>query len=296
MPGSTPPDKKIILITGCSSGFGLLTAARLASRGHQVIATMRNLDKQGPLQDEVRRRQASVDVRQLDVTDPKSIAACMKDVGEEYGRIDVLINNAGFGMAGFFEDLTQEEIRAQFETNFFGVQNVTRAVIPFMRPQGWGKIINLSSVSGFSASPAFGAYCASKWALEAFSEALRYELRLFGIDVHLIEPGTYRTKIFDENARRAKNFANPESPYFVYSSHLDKLVKDHVADCHKDPEDIAALAEKIINSCRAPFRNIPDIETQFMAALRKVLPFRAYSWLVNRAVFGGIKPTPPAAA
>ena len=115
--------------------------------------------------------------------------------------LDCVVNNAGYGIGGAFEDLTQEEIREQMETNFFGVQNVIREALHLMRNRGEGRIINISSVSGFSASPCFGAYNASKWALEGFSESLRYELKPFGIKVLLIEPGIYKTKILTENRR-----------------------------------------------------------------------------------------------
>jgi len=275
---------KVILITGCSSGFGLLIAARLASKNHQVIATMRDLRKKDALINEVNKRCGTAAVYAMDVTDKDSIHQTVSEIGTKYGYIDVLINNAGYGIGGFFEDLTDNEIRQQMETNFFGVQNVTRSIIPFMRQRRHGKIINISSVAGFSASPAFGAYNASKWALEAFSESLRYELKLFGIDVLLIEPGTYKTKIFEENARYAKNFNNPESPYYHYSQQLKKRTMEYVADCHKDTEDVAALAEKLINIKNSPFRNIPDIESKTLSILRKFLPFKIYSWIIQTAL------------
>lgn len=281
---------KIILITGTSSGFGLRMAARFASQGHQVIATMRNLEKQGALLDEVKRRGGGlVEVMPLDVTDSQSIKDLATTIGARFGYVDVLINNAGYGIGGFFEDLTEEEIREQMETNFFGVQNLTRQIIPFMRQRRQGKIINLSSVAGFSTSPCFSAYNTSKWALEAFSESLRYELKQFGIDVHVIEPGTYRTKIFYENARYAQNFDNPNSPYYNLSQNLKKRVMDFVDDCHKDPEEIAIVAEKLIKAKHAPFRNIPDIESQILFTLRKFLPFRAYSFMIEKALLSGVK-------
>lgn len=281
----------VVLITGCSSGFGLLTAARLAAKGYTVVATMRDLKKEGNLTSEVNRRGGAVEVLQMDVTDKQSVTRAVERIKMGHGRIDVLVNNAGYGMGGFFEDLIDEEIRAQMETNFFGVQNVTRAVIPLMRfPPGGreatrqcrrGKIINISSVAGFSASPAFSAYNASKWALEAFSESLRYELQFFGIDVLLIEPGTYKTKIFYENAQYARHFDNPASPYFVWSQHLRKRVMDYVNDCHKDPEEIGIMVEKLIRAKNPPFRNIPDIESQVLYWLRRILPFRAYSAMIR---------------
>jgi NAD(P)-dependent dehydrogenase (short-subunit alcohol dehydrogenase family) len=258
-----------------------LTAARLAAKGYTVVATMRDLKKEGNLTSEVNRRGGAVEVLQMDVTDKQSVTRAVERIKRGHGRIDVLVNNAGYGIGGFFEDLTDEEIRAQMETNFFGVQNVTRAVIPLMRQCRRGKIINISSVAGFSASPAFSAYNASKWALEAFSEGLRYELQFFGIDVLLIEPGTYKTKIFYENAQYARHFDNPDSPYFVWSQHLRKKVMDYVNDCHKDPEEIGIMVEKLIRAKNPPFRNIPDIESQVLYWLRRILPFRVYSAMIR---------------
>ena len=287
MPQLTHP--KVILITGCSSGFGLYAAAHLASKGHHVVATMRNLDKKGPLLSEVHRRGGKVDLMRLDVTDKATIKSTVRQIAAGYGYIDVLVNNAGIGMGGFFEDLTDEDIREIMEVNFFGVQAVTREVIPLMRSRKQGKIINISSVSGFSASPAFGAYNASKWALEAFSESLHYELKFFGIHVVLIEPGTYVTKIFSDNVRYAKNFSNPQSPYYFISQFLKKKVEDYVADCHKDIEEIPALIEKLIRAADPSFRNIPDIEGKILYILRKLLPFSLYSFLIRKALFSGMK-------
>ncbi len=283
---------KIVLITGSSSGFGLLTAARLAAKGHHVIATMRDLNKQNALLSEVNRRGGEVDILRLDVTDQQMIQEAVSWISSKYGYVDVLVNNAGYGLGGFFEDLTQEEIRAQMEVNFFGVQNVTRAVIPLMRQRRRGKIINISSVAGFSASPAFSAYNASKWALEAFSESLRYELKFFGIDVLLIEPGTYKTKIFYENARYARYFDHPNSPYYVISQHLKKKVAAYVEDCHKDPEETGAMVEKLIKARNPPFRNIPDMEGQILYILRRCLPFRVYSAMIRAFFMKGLNYTP----
>ena len=158
-------NKKVVLITGCSSGFGLRIAARLASLDYYVIATMRNLSKQNDLVGEAVLRGGEIDVLRLDVSDINSIKDVVRHIKEKYGRLDVLVNNAGYGIGGFFEDLTQEEIREQIETNFFGVQNVTREAIPLMREQKRGTIVNISSISGLYALPCFGAYNASKWAL-----------------------------------------------------------------------------------------------------------------------------------
>lgn len=283
------PTKKIILITGCSSGFGLLAAARLCSSGHTVYATMRDLKKQAALLSEVNKRGGNVNVLPLDVTDMLSIQKVIQEIAQKEGYLDVLVNNAGYGIGGAFEDLSEEDIRRQMETNFFGVQNVTRAAIPLMRQRKGSKIINISSVSGFSSSPCLSAYSCSKWALEAFSESLRYELSLFGIDVLLIQPGTYKTKIFYENRQYAKNFDNENSPYYAISQHIKTRVDRYVDGCQKDPEEVAALIEKLIFAKNPKFRNIPDFESKIQYFCRRFFPFRMYSWMVRRAIFKGFK-------
>lgn len=286
---TNPQKPLVVLITGTSSGFGLLIAARLSSLGYIVYATMRDLSRKDPLLKEVAQRGGVVNVLAMDVTKPQTIDSVVNQIAEQHGFLDILVNNAGYGMGGFFEDLSDENIRAQMETNFFGVQNVCRKVIPLMRKQKSGKIINISSIAGIQASPAFGAYNASKWALEGFSESLRYELRLFGIDVLLIEPGTYKTKIFHENSRRAQNFTNPQSPYFKISTYLDQKVIQFVDQCRKDPEDIAKFVEQLIKNSRPRFRNFPDKEARLLFYCKKLLPFSVYSWLVQKALFSNLK-------
>lgn len=279
---------KVILITGCSSGFGLLMSARLASRGHRIFATMRDLNKKQPLLNEVEKRGGKVEILMLDVTNKDSIKMVINHIKAKEGCIDMLINNAGYGLGGFFEDLSEEDIRHQMETNFFGVQNVTREVIPLMRERRKGKIINISSIAGLYASPCFSAYNASKWALEGFSESLYHELKFFGINVILVEPGTYKTKIFHENACFAKDFDNSESPYLSISKSLRKKVLNYVDKCHKNPEDVARLVEKLINSSNPPFRNFSDNQGRILVFLRRFLPFRVYSWIYRKILFQGV--------
>ncbi|MFQ6675511.1 MAG: SDR family oxidoreductase, partial [Fidelibacterota bacterium] len=189
----------VVLITGCSSGFGLLTAARLSVRNHVVFATMRDLSAKGGLLKEVEKRGGNIRLLSLDVTDDDSIAGVHRQIVTEEGKLHVLVNNAGYGIGGFFEDLSEGEIREQMETNFFGVQKVCRAFLPLMRKTASipgeppVQIINISSPQGRSPYPGLGAYAASKWALEGFSESLYFELKPFGISVVVLEPGAHRT-------------------------------------------------------------------------------------------------------
>jgi len=280
---------KVILITGCSSGFGLLMAARFSSCGHFVFATMRHLEKKQALLDEVSKRGGNLQVLQLDVNNAESVRSAVRQVIDQTGRIDVLINNAGFALGGFFEDLAEEEIRAQMETNFFGAQAVTREVLPFMRSQKKGWIINISSVSGLYTAPALGAYSASKWALEGFSEGLYYEVKPFGIHVCLVEPGTYPTEIFGRNKKYGKNFNNPLSPYLSRSKFLDQRVADYVSHVKKDPKTVVRLVESLMNSVHPPLRSVPDTESRIIVGLRKILPLSVFTLLFERILFWGYR-------
>jgi short-subunit dehydrogenase len=265
-------NQKVILVTGSSSGFGLLTAVRLAKRGHIVWATMRDVSKKTTLENEIAKYQVSAHIRILDVTKPSTIKAVVDEIKEKHSRIDVLINNAGYGIAGFFEDLSEEEIRAQLETNFFGVQNVCRLVIPIMRQQMSGKIINISSIAGQTAMPCLGAYNASKWALEAFSESLYHELGLFGIKVVLVEPGSYPTNIFTNNAHYAKNFDNSQSPYFSFSQKLKNLAENSIRKLKRNPDDVARLIENIVDNPNPRLRYISDFSSWVRVMAQRILP------------------------
>lgn len=277
---------KIILITGCSSGFGLLSAVQLAKRGWKVYATMRNTSAAQELLDKAAEHKTSVIVRALDVTKPETIDAIVREIKEKHGRIDVLINNAGFGLGGFFEDLSDADIRRQFDVNFFGVQQVCREVIPMMRQERSGLIINISSIAGQTGTPALGAYNASKWALEGFSESLYHELALFNIKVVLVEPGSYPTKIFSGNARYSEGFDDPKSPYFKLSQALRAYVKREMARNKKDPQDVARLIERIIDTPRPRLRYIPDLASRLRVMLAKIMPPPLYNYIFRKVIYG----------
>jgi len=277
---------KVILITGCSSGFGLLTAVRLAAHGHIVWATMRDLSKKQLLEDDLSQHQAHATIRGLDVTKTSTIKNVVEEINKTHGRIDVLINNAGYAISGFFEDFSEEEIRSQMDTNFFGVQNVCREVIPLMRKNSQGRIINISSIAGQIASPCMGAYNASKWALEGFSESLNAELALFGILVVLVEPGFYPTKIFADNVCYAKNFENPQSPYFHFSQKIKNVAQKYTKNVNRDPEHIAKLIENIINSPCPRLRYVSDSASVMRVMIQKIMPPRLFGYIFRRFVYG----------
>ncbi len=191
---------KVWFITGTSKGFGREWAEAALGRGDSVAGTARNLDALGAL---VSQYPDTFLPLQLDVTDRKADFTAVQTAAERLGRLDVLVNNAGYGHFGMVEELTEDEIRAQMETNLFGALWITQAVLPVMRAQGSGHIIQVSSIGGISAFPGVGAYHASKWALEGLSQSLAQEVAGFGIHVTLIEPGGYTTDWAGPSAKRS---------------------------------------------------------------------------------------------
>lgn len=285
----------VVLITGCSSGFGMLTSARLAAAGYTVYATMRDLARKDGLLTEVKRRGGEVRLLPLDVTDDTSIAGVVAKIVAEEGKLHVVINNAGYGIGGFFEDLSEDEIRAQLETNFFGVQKVLRHTLPLLRKTAADegksanvKIINISSGQGRSALPGVSAYAASKFALEGFSESLYFELQPFGVRVILVEPGSFHTEALDKNKRLAKRGGDPSSPYTLYSLKLQQRVDDMTKSDRGtgDPEDVARIIEKIIKDPKPRLRYVVGTATKLRLLARGILPFRWFAALVLRIAFG----------
>lgn len=205
---------KTVLITGASSGFGLLTSIALATRGWQVIATMRDLGRRAFLEDRARAAGVleRIEIQQLDVTNAAQIEAIVSELGARSVPLHAVVNNAGFALPGFADDVTDAELRHQFETNFFGAVAVTRAFLPQFRAQGFGHIVMISSISGRLGFAGVGSYAASKFALEGWAESLRYEMAPLGIQVVLIEPGAFETDIWTRNAKLAANLLKPESP------------------------------------------------------------------------------------
>ncbi len=281
----------VVLITGCSSGFGMLIAARLARAGHTIYATMRNLKRDQALRKATAAAADNVIIEQLDVTDQPSIKRVVKKIATDTGRLDIVINNAGYGLGGFFEDLDHDEIRGVFETNFFGAQEVTRQALPMLRQSaqngGQPQIINISSIQGHWAIPGFSAYTASKFALEGFSESLYHELAPLGIKVVVVEPGSYKTEIFTTNRRIGRRAMNESSPYQPYAQPLLERVENRLESNHiGDPEGVARLVEKIINSPHPRFRYMIGKSTRTRRILFTLLPFKWAAAILQRAVYG----------
>lgn len=266
----------VVLVTGASSGFGRAIAAALRQRGHRVYGTSRN------------PAAAARDVDTLitmDVDDDASVAAAVAHVLADAGRIDALVNNAGLGVAGALEDTTVKEARRQFEINFFGVHRVCRAVLPHMRERHAGRIVNMSSLGGVVAVPFQGMYCASKYALEAYTQALRMEVRPFGIHVAMIEPGDFATGFTAH--RRMTAASTHDSPYAARCrSAVATMAKDEGATTDIGPVVRAAI--DAIESERPPLRYPVATRLQLaLVRLRHVLPQRLYEKLVMDH-YGGV--------
>lgn len=204
-------EQQVTLITGASRGFGLAAAEELTARGHPVIATMRN-----PARDAANLAGIDPDLVEIircDVTERDSIAAAVEAGLARFGRIDALFNNAGYGLYGPVEDLSDDEVLRQLDTNFVGQIRLAQAVLPTMRAQRHGKIVNVSSLAGRIVAPLMGLYAASKWAVEAMSEALRYEVSRWGVDVTILEPGMYASDWQTTNLDVAAAVREGRSPY-----------------------------------------------------------------------------------
>jgi short-subunit dehydrogenase len=238
---------KVALVTGSSSGIGYETSLLLARNQFATYASMRNLKKGDELLKIGTNERIPLKVIQLDVDDDKSVSNAVDTIVKENGRIDILVNNAGFDLFGSLEELTIDEIKGQFETNFFGVIRATKAVIPTMRKQGNGTIVNISSLGGrIGLVPFLTAYHSSKFAVEGFTESLRQELAQFNIDVILIEPGAIRSNFID-NSKNAKNYNPENSPYASTIQKVFEGFQSIMADS-SHPRDVAEMILKVVNT------------------------------------------------
>jgi NAD(P)-dependent dehydrogenase (short-subunit alcohol dehydrogenase family) len=240
-------DHKVIIVTGSSSGIGLESALLLARNGYITYATMRSPEKDTSIKTAVQKEGLPIRVVQLDVTDDNSVKNAVDHIISEASRIDVLVNNAGYGLGGALEDLSMEEIKFQYETNLFGLIRVTQAVLPTMRKQKSGRILNLSSGAGIFGYPGGSAYVSTKFAVEGLSESIAYELEPFGIKVILIEPGFIRTN-FTNAMVVAKKAQDPTSPY----SGLMQKIMASASELAKNASDAELVANVILDAASNP--------------------------------------------
>jgi len=261
--------KEVAVVTGSSSGIGHETALTLARNGYTTYATMRNTSKATEIQSIASKENLPIIVKQLDVTKDESVRNAIQQIASEAGRIDVVVNNAGYGLTGAFEDLSIEEIKAQYETNFFGAIRVTQAVLPIMRKQRSGKIINISSGAGRLGYPGGSAYVSTKFALEGLSESMSYELEPFGIRVVLVEPGVIRTN-FSSGMVLAKKAQDPNSPYSQMMQRMGTTLQQ-LEQNGSDVDLVASIVLKAATSANPELRYLAgkDVEN-WVEAKRKL--------------------------
>lgn len=264
---------KTVLITGASSGFGRLTAIALAKQGHRVIATIRDPSRRQDLLVAAQSIESGgqIEVVELDVTDFVRVSDVVGEVINRFGKIDVLVNNAGYAAGGFVEEVPMEAWKHQFETNFFGVVALTRAVLPHMRARRSGTIINMSSISGRIGFPGLGPYASSKYAVEGFSESLRLEMVPYGVHVVLVEPASYKTAIW------AKGLANAvvrkDSPYVEEMYRMVQGVQQ-ISTSANDPQEVVNLLQSIVQMKHPTLRYPIGKGVRRMVSLKSMLPWK----------------------
>lgn len=284
--------KKVVLITGCSSGIGFLTALKFAREGNKVYASVKTLADKGceDLKKISQEEHLPLEVIEIDITDDISIKKGTTSIQKEEGKIDILINNAGFGYMGPVETFSLDEVRNQYETNIFGTFQMIKAVTPIMRSQKSGLIINISSINGLVSFPFYGIYSSSKYALESLTESLRFELSPFGIHVALVEPGTFLTN-FTANRKFPKNLQGENADYrykvssfFVKLDNLEKTAKNNKALALLfDPKRVANLIYKISCKQNPKLRSRIGLDAHIYYYARKLLPDFVWQFILGKA-------------
>ena len=273
-------NRKTILITGCSSGIGFVSARIMRGRGWRVLATVRTDEDAARVSGEL-----GVEVLPLDLGDPASIARCAEEALRlSDGKIDALFNNGAYGQVGAVEDLSAEVLRRQMEVNLIGTHDLTRRFIPAMRANGAGRIVQCSSVLGFVSVPYRGVYCASKFALEALSDAMRHELAGTGIHVSIIEPGPIRTRFVEHALTNFRSTVDIETSAHreTYLDRLAAMEKGGKSTFKLEPEAVAFKLVHAAESARPKRRYKVTVPTYLAAAGRRVLPASLADWLAQR--------------
>jgi NAD(P)-dependent dehydrogenase (short-subunit alcohol dehydrogenase family) len=277
-------EEKIAVVTGSSSGIGFETSLLLAKNGFRTYATVRNPDKAKALRDISDKGELPIRVVELDVDSDKSVNDAIDRINDESKRIDVLVNNAGYALVGALEDLSMDEIKAQFETNLFGAIRVMKAVLPIMRKQQGGTIVNVSSMGGRVAFPLCPAYHGTKFALEGISESMRFETDSFGVKVILIEPGTIRTN-FLSNAKVGQKTAEPSSPYAPKLQTMEK-VWGPIFDQGTLTEEVAKVILNAVTAHNPSVRYMVGDDAVQMMQARKGMSDLEFEGLVKQQFFG----------
>jgi short-subunit dehydrogenase len=275
-------DQKVAVVTGSSTGIGFETSLTLARNGFHTYATMRNLkgEKSKPLTEVAKNENLQLQVIELDVNNDKSVANAIRTIVDERKRIDVLINNAGYALGGALEDSSINEIKAQFETNFFGSLRAMKAVLPVMRKQGAGKIVNITSMGGRISIPLSSSYHGSKFALEGLSESIQYELEPFGIKVILIEPGAVGSN-FWRNIKIAKSSSDSDSPYSQFGNKILKAFKVMEQNVI-NPSVVAKTILDAVTSDNPQLRYVVGEDAAKTIEARKNMPDKEFGDLIKK--------------
>jgi NAD(P)-dependent dehydrogenase (short-subunit alcohol dehydrogenase family) len=273
-----PDASKAVLITGCSTGIGRATAELLAEKGWTVYATARRLESIADLADKGCKTLA------LDVTDEASMEAAVKAVEDAEGAVGVLVNNAGYSQSGAVETVPMDVVRRQFDTNVFGLVRMCQLALPGMRKQGWGRIVNISSMGGRLVFPGGGFYHGTKYAVEAISDALRFEVKGFGVDVSIIEPGLITTE-FGDTAAGGVEAADTEGDYGDFNRAVAKATAEAyegpMAKLGAGPEAVARKIEKAISARRPRTRYPVTVSARVPLTLHAMLPDRGWDAFVS---------------
>jgi NAD(P)-dependent dehydrogenase (short-subunit alcohol dehydrogenase family) len=275
---------RVVLITGANGGLGRAAALRLAERGFRVWAAMRDPAQGESLDEEARRRGRTIERVRLDVTDPDSVERAVATVLERSGSLYGVVNNAGITRRGYFEDLTDTEIREILEVNLLGPMNVTRAALPHLRAARRGRVVMVTSIGGRIGMMAVTAYIASKFGLEGFSESLSLELGPLGIQVSIIEPGIVQTGIWDEERRVAERARDPRSPYYRYFQRIEAQAEAMLRTSTITPEHVADAVVRALTARRPRLRYVVGRRAKLTLLLRRYLPGE----LFERLFFGEI--------
>lgn len=272
----------ITLITGCRSGFGLLSAVSAARAGHTVYAGLRDPETADDLM--AAADGLPVHPLALDVTEPEQCQAAVDRVLSEHGRIDGLVNNAGVALGGFLEQLERDELEHLYAVNVLGVWELTCAVLPTMRAQRSGSIVNIGSMAGTLALPGLGAYASSKFALEGMTESWRQELAPWGIGVSLVKPGPYKTDILNRNARVGRRVRDADSPWAPMVRRLDEVFEQNAEQRSGDPQDVADTVVRLLGSARPPMRVAMGPGARARVWAKAVAPFGLIEGAIGRVL------------
>jgi NAD(P)-dependent dehydrogenase (short-subunit alcohol dehydrogenase family) len=277
-------EARAVLVTGASSGLGLETCLHLAKDGFRVFAAMRDVGRSARLHEEAERLGVSVATLELDVTDRSSIERAVSEVLRRCGTLYGLVNNAGVHVRGYFEDVSDAELRRVFEVNVFGTMAVTRAVLPHMRAAGTGRIVIVSSMGGRIASPALSAYCASKFALEGFGEALALEAKLVGVNVVLVAPTIVKTGLWARSDAVAGDSSSPSSPYRNWFQNQERLSARLVASAPTKASDVATVIRVSLTAREPRLRYVVGRRAKALLALRSLLPGEIFNRIFLRVL------------